>query len=96
MRPVGTAPIATWRLDQVEIRDASTGESALRAALRSHSLTRSGTLRRSGTSFAPHLAPAPSSILEAPPAEGAFDLLPGAGAGTSGHPVSFAPLAGPS
>ncbi len=34
MRPGGTAPIATWRLDQVEIREASTGEILLIAPVR--------------------------------------------------------------
>lgn len=34
MRPGGTAPIATWRLDEVEIREARTGEVLLTAPVR--------------------------------------------------------------
>jgi hypothetical protein len=34
MRPGGTAPIATWRLDAIEIREAQTGEVLLTAPVR--------------------------------------------------------------
>jgi hypothetical protein len=34
MRPGGTAPIATWRLDEIEIREAHTGEVLLTAPVR--------------------------------------------------------------
>ena len=34
MRPRATAPVATWRIDQIELRDARTGELLSTAPVR--------------------------------------------------------------